>query len=344
MKNSDIHDLINCLQGFDGDELQREMTDGLDEWCRQRQQRERKVKRVVLVALLLLTTTAIAKTAIPWIRSALRSASQTETPVSAIPPAPRLSVHPSAVTQESPADSVSARPSTPQPVDYYYTGIAEDGYSVAYGHETRTVTYTRYSGSHIISSVIHNVPDALFVDTAALNDSAPLALSSEADSLSQMAVSSMIKCDFQTVDFSGDVLYFTVIDSVQHHVSVRGDVAQWMGQTIRYSDTLVIPASVEFHGITYTVTTLADSAFARHAELQAIVLPATITSIENAAFAHCTGLGALSVLSVEPPEVSPTAFNRTDANMLLLVPCGSLMNYEDTIEWLYFRQRKERCL
>ncbi len=336
-KRDDIKELTERLQGFDGDELQHEMTDGLDEWCQKRQRQARSVKRVMLIALLLLTTTAIALTAIPWFRSTLQSDVSHET-LSA--PASPSHKPPTAMPVELDNAAVAPAPKAPQPVDYYYTGIAEDGYSVAYGHETRTLTYTRYSGTHLIRSVVHNAPEGLFIDTTQ-TDNAAVPLSSEADSMVQVAVKSMIRCDFQMVEFSGDVLYFTVLDTVRHLVSVRGDVAQWMGQPIRYSETVTIPATVEQGGITYTVVALADSAFAHHAEIKNVVLPATIMSIGDAALAHCSGLERLTVLATVPPEASPTAFDRTDA--LLTVPCGSMALYEDILEWLYFRRMQEGC-
>ena len=343
MKHNDIDDLIERLQGFDSDELQHEMTDGLDEWCRRRQQRARSAKQVVLIALLLLTTTAIALTTIPWLRSALQSSDSPMASASPASPVPHSQAPLAVAPHDSVAEGHTVKPAAPQLVDYYYTGIAEDGYSVAYGHETRTLTYTRYSGRHIISSVVHNAPDALFADTATLRDSTPVTLSSEADSLSQVAVRSMIKFDFQMVEFNGDVLYFTVIDSVHRHVSVRGDVAQWMGQTIRYSEKLVIPATVEHEGVSYIVTAIADSAFAYHDELKYVALPVNITSIGDAAFAHCTGLNSFMVQSVVPPEASPTAFDHANAHLLLTVPCGSLALYEDILEWLYFLEMRENC-
>lgn len=342
MKDNDIHDLIDRLQGFDSEELEQEMTDGLEEWCQRRRQHARNVKRVVLIALLLLTSTAIAMTAIPWLIAVLQNL-RPDVPATVASPAPKPSVTRPDEIEESAAGSTLAQPAKPQPVDYYYTGVSENGYSIAYGHETRTVTYTRYSGSHIISSVVHNAPEALFSDTATVEDSATVAVLPEVDSMSQAAVRSMIQSDFQTVELNGDVLYFNIIDSVRHYVSVRADVAQWMGQTIRYGDTLVLPDHVVYQGVSYAVTTLADSAFARHAELCAVVLPATVTYIGHAAFAHCSGLGSLTLLTLEPPEVSPTAFNRANAYALLLVPCGRLGSYEDIIDWLYFRRREERC-
>ena len=54
MKENSTHSLIERLQGFDDDELQRTMTDGLDEWCRRRKQQGRAMKRALLLALLLI--------------------------------------------------------------------------------------------------------------------------------------------------------------------------------------------------------------------------------------------------------------------------------------------------
>lgn len=337
---SDIHHLIDRLQGFDGAELQREMTDGLDEWCSRRRLHTLHVKRVALIALLLLTTAAIAMTAFPWLRAVLHISDSSVTSTMSVTPTPKHSHH-TAVSQDCIADNTIARPNVQQPVDYYYTGVAEDGYSVAYGHESHTLTYTRYSGRHIIRSVIHNASEAHFLDTTTTKNSAVVPLSSKVDSMSQMAVRSMVKCDFMKEDINGDVLYFTVIDTVRHCVSVRGDVAQWMGQAIRYNESMVIPATVERDGITYTVTTLADSAFAYHTELRIVVLPETIKNIGDAAFVYCTGLERLTIFSVEPPEASPIAFDHTDA--LLTVPCGSLALYEDVFEWLYFRRMEQDC-
>ena len=68
MKDKEIDSLIERLRGFDADELERDMTDGLEEWCRRRQQRGQAVRRVVAMLVLLLTLSAVAMTVSPDLR------------------------------------------------------------------------------------------------------------------------------------------------------------------------------------------------------------------------------------------------------------------------------------
>lgn len=336
MKENDRHNLIDRLQGFDGEELQREMTDGLDEWCRRRKQQGRAVKRGLLLALLLLTTTAIAMTALPMLRPARTTAATpaTEAPSPTLPTAPE---------DDSPLaiESVVVGKKAPEPVDYYYTGVAEDGYSVAYGHDTRTLTYTRYSGSHLIHSVVHNSPELFFTDTASADTLQPLP--QDEVPVAAPATHSLVPCDFQTISAQGDALYYVILDSTSRQVSVRGDVARWMGQPIRYSAILTLPAQVEHDGQRYTVVALSDSAFMGHDEIESVSLPATVTRIGEHALAGCLSLESLVVQAAEPPEAFPASFDRVDAQLRLTVPCGSVDAYANDAEWLYFRNLREAC-
>lgn len=335
MKKDDIQDLIERLQGFDEETLRSEMTDGLDEWCHRRRQRGRTVRRVLLVALLLLTTTAIAMTALPLLRPAGKAAVDAAAPA----PAPLPPAEPAGTT--TPVDSVVVGRRVSEPVDYYYTGVAEDGYSLAYGHDTRTLTYTRYSGSHLIHSVVHNSPDIFAADSAKADSVASPTPSEGLPSLP--AVHSQVACDFQTVSPQGDALYFVVIDSVRRQVSVRGDVARWMGQPIRYNAVLAIPDTVEHEGRRYAVTALADSAFMGHDEIETVSLPVTVTRIGDYAFAGCSALSHLAVHTAVPPEAFAASFDRVDAMLWLSVPCGSGNAYANDAEWLYFRNLLEDC-
>lgn len=68
MKDKEIDNLIERLQGFDADSLQHDMTDGLEDWCRRRQQRGHLERRVLAMALLLVTISALAMTMSPNLR------------------------------------------------------------------------------------------------------------------------------------------------------------------------------------------------------------------------------------------------------------------------------------
>lgn len=333
MKNNDINQLIERLQGFDGDALGDEMTDGLEEWCRKRRQRAVTVKQVTALVLLLLTTTAVAMTVVPMMRPS-KPVEETE-PVATTGPQP-------SPTPSVQSECVVVKAVPAEAVEYHYTGVAEDGYSVAYGHDTRTLTYTRYSGQRLIHSVMPGDLSALFpADTvcAALPDN-PLA---EPHSEAPRPASAPVSCDFQSVSIGGDALYYTIIDSLLRTVSVRGDVAEWMGQRICYGDTLVLPTAVEHNGVVYTVASVADSAFTGHGELRTVVLPSTIGKVGDMAFAGCIGIEQLVVLTSMPPEAASASFDHTNAQLMLTVPCGSRKAFEDDVEWIYFRNVSEDC-
>ncbi len=120
------------------------------------------------------------------------------------------------------------------------------------------------------------------------------------------ATKAQVAHDFQTVTPQGDTLFCTITDSAQRHISVRGDESVWNAQYIHYSDTLVIPATVEHEGTAYTVTALADSAFYSHAEVKSVSIPATVTSIGRLALAS-TSIYDLNVHdNVE--TIEPNAF------------------------------------
>lgn len=334
MKDNDIDNLIERLQGFNGDKLQRDMTDGLDQWCRTRNARTRTLRRVAFVLLFLLTSTAIAMSALPLLRHLHATPDHSDAAPTA--PAPQ----PDAALEPIPFDSAIVRTPTPKPVDYYYTGVAEDGYSVSYGHDTRTLTYTRYSGNHLIHTVVHNSPDIFLSDSAAVDS---VALPQDNDSMAVLASRSLVPCDFQTVSPQGDALYYSIIDSANRHVSVRGDVAEWMGQPIRYNSLVMLPSSVAHDSIIYTVTAVADSAFMGHDEIETLVIPATVTSIGDNAFAGCLSLGFLQVLALQPPVAAPTSFDHVAAGLRLVVPCGTAADYANDVEWLYFRHIEDGC-
>ena len=103
--------------------------------------------------------------------------------------------------------------------------------------------------------------------------------------------------DFKSVTPQGDTLWYVITDTTLHHVSVRD--AYYRGQDgftylFRYSDTLVIPSTVEHEGITYIVSELYKAAFAYHTEIRSIVIPTTVTTIRDSALAF-SGIVELTV-------------------------------------------------
>ena len=54
-----------------------------------------------------------------------------------------------------------------------------------------------------------------------------------------------------------------------------------------YSGNVIIPSSVKYYGVTYTVTAIGDNAFYECSNLANIIIPNTVTSIGNYAFSGC---------------------------------------------------------
>ncbi len=92
-------------------------------------------------------------------------------------------------------------------------------------------------------------------------------------------------------DFSVDGIYYyklsdgsvAVIDSAYQHA------------TSTYTGDLVIPASVEYEGTPYTVSSIFEYAFYRCSGLISITLPETITNLGSYAFGYCDELTELTI-------------------------------------------------
>lgn len=57
-----------------------------------------------------------------------------------------------------------------------------------------------------------------------------------------------------------------------------------------YTRFVVIPSSVQYNGVRYTVTAIGDGAFNNCVRLRSVTIPNTVTSLGEKAFAKCNGL------------------------------------------------------
>ena len=63
----------------------------------------------------------------------------------------------------------------------------------------------------------------------------------------------------------------------------------------RYSGEIVIPESVDYEGVSYSVTTIGDCAFIYCDDLITVTIPSSVTSIERIAFGGCSKLASVSI-------------------------------------------------
>lgn len=100
-----------------------------------------------------------------------------------------------------------------------------------------------------------------------------------------------------TIDFEVDGIAYHITSAEERTVSVTKDFAQpyvhqsWdeEGNYPRYTGDIVVPATVSYNGVEYTVTSVGE-AFRASLRLRSIRLPETITRIEQYAFEDCLDL------------------------------------------------------
>ena len=99
--------------------------------------------------------------------------------------------------------------------------------------------------------------------------------------------------------FAADTLSFT-IDDIQYTIDKNDSTAVSVTGTTGYGDEnnkkdLVLPETVEYNGVTYTVTSIGKGAFAGKNGLNSIVIPNTVVLIAESAFASNWGLASIEI-------------------------------------------------
>ena len=95
----------------------------------------------------------------------------------------------------------------------------------------------------------------------------------------------------------GDI-YYKTISTGSTNVKVTNKAYQegsFTGIENSYSGAVTVPATVEYEGVTYTVTQVGWCAFYLSASLTSVTLPVGITTIEDRAFAECPLLASVNL-------------------------------------------------
>ncbi len=86
-----------------------------------------------------------------------------------------------------------------------------------------------------------------------------------------------------------------VIDGINYSLDSSSKTASVTSRTEKYSGDIVIPETVEYSGVTYSVTSIGASAFSGCSGLTSVVIPNSVTSIGNFAFQNCSGLTSVVI-------------------------------------------------
>jgi hypothetical protein len=85
------------------------------------------------------------------------------------------------------------------------------------------------------------------------------------------------------------------IDNIYYKLNSAGKTAEVVYNRFRYSGDVVIPSSVTYDDIDYSVTSIAHQAFSKSTDLISVSIPATVTSIGSNAFSECTSLASIVI-------------------------------------------------
>ena len=89
-------------------------------------------------------------------------------------------------------------------------------------------------------------------------------------------------------DFEVNGIYYNITNTTDKTVAVTSG-------TDKYTGSVIIPESIVYNGISYSVTSIQDVAFLHCNGLTSVVIPNSVTSIGTSAFNGCTSLKELYI-------------------------------------------------
>ena len=87
------------------------------------------------------------------------------------------------------------------------------------------------------------------------------------------------------------------IGGIYYNLTEDTRVAEVAKNPQKYKGDITIPESVEYEGVTYSVTKIGYSAFANCASLTSVMIPSSVTIIGQLAFDGCSSLTSITIPS-----------------------------------------------
>ncbi len=85
------------------------------------------------------------------------------------------------------------------------------------------------------------------------------------------------------------------IDGIYYNLIPKGKAAEVAGIPNDYSGEVVIPSSVTYNDVEYSVTRIGGSAFWGCSSLSSVTIPNSVTSIGGSAFSRCSSLSSVTI-------------------------------------------------
>ena len=100
------------------------------------------------------------------------------------------------------------------------------------------------------------------------------------------------------------------INGIYYNLINEGNIAEVTSNPNKYTGSnIVIPESVNYNNVTYSVTSIGDFAFRDCFDLRSVTIPNSVTSIGNYAFYNCVGLRSVTIPPNSVKSIGTSAFN-----------------------------------
>ena len=124
-----------------------------------------------------------------------------------------------------------------------------------------------------------------------------------------------------------------IVDGIKYTLLGKGEVGVVaINEVTKYEGDIVLPETVTFEGVSYTLTTICSGAFEQCYNLTSVSIPATITAIEKEAFYNCSP--RIECKATTPPVCVSRSFYNVSGKVY--IPEGTLELYQAATGWKDF--------